>query len=127
MNIFLSILKNLPAVVLATFALLAWAQAPTRVTNGMLTDVTGITLYTYDRDIPGSGKSTCTGTCAADWMPLISIDGISVQGDYSIVDRDDVTRQWAYKGKPLYYWYKDKKPGDKNGDGMGEAWRVAKP
>ena len=26
--------------------------------------------------------------------------------------RDDGSRQWAFKGKPLYYWAKDQKPGD---------------
>lgn len=26
--------------------------------------------------------------------------------------RDDGKKQWAFKGKPLYYWIKDQKPGD---------------
>jgi predicted lipoprotein with Yx(FWY)xxD motif len=34
--------------------------------------------------------------------------------------------QWAYKGKPLYFWVKDQKPGDKTGDGFNNVWRVVK-
>ena len=48
-------------------------------------------------------------------------------GDYSIVVRDDGSRQWAVKGKPLYLWIKDQKPGDTTGDGVNQIWRVAKP
>ena len=49
-------------------------------------------------------------------------------GDWTIVTRDDKTRQWAYKGRPLYTWIKDAKPGDTSGDGMAMgAWKVAVP
>ena len=33
---------------------------------------------------------------------------------------------WAYDGMPLYYWVKDKKPGDVTGDGVGSVWHVVK-
>jgi predicted lipoprotein with Yx(FWY)xxD motif len=48
-------------------------------------------------------------------------------GDYSIVTRDDGKKQWAFKGKPLYYWVKDQKPGDQTGQGVNNVWQVAKP
>jgi len=38
-------------------------------------------------------------------------------GNYSIITRDDGSKQWAYKGRPLYNWKNDKKPGDITGDG----------
>ena len=44
-----------------------------------------------------------------------------------IITRDDGGKQWAYKGKPLYLWAKDAKPGDKTGDGFNNVWHVAKP
>jgi predicted lipoprotein with Yx(FWY)xxD motif len=47
-------------------------------------------------------------------------------GDWSVVTRDDGTKQWAYNGKPLYLWVKDQKPGDRTGDGVQGVWRVAK-
>jgi predicted lipoprotein with Yx(FWY)xxD motif len=48
-------------------------------------------------------------------------------GDYTVITRDDGSKQWAYKGKPLYSWVKDQKPGDKTGEGVAGAWHVAKP
>lgn len=44
-----------------------------------------------------------------------------------MIVRDDGKKQWAFKGKPLYYWAKDTKPGDKTGDGFNKVWQVAKP
>ena len=45
-------------------------------------------------------------------LPLIAtVDG-KASGDFTLVTRDDGRKQWAYKGKPLYTWSKDHKPGD---------------
>lgn len=45
-----------------------------------------------------------------------------------MVARDDGTRQWAYKGRPLYRFYGDQKRGDTIGDGMSRnMWHVARP
>lgn len=100
---------------------------PARTTDGMLTGGNGMTLYTFDKDAAGSGKSVCNGPCATNWPPLYVMDGESAGGDFSIVTRDDGKKQWAFKGKPLYYWVKDQKPGDKTGDGFNNVWRMAKP
>jgi predicted lipoprotein with Yx(FWY)xxD motif len=86
-----------------------------------------MTLYTFDKDAAGSGKSVCNGPCATNWPPLMAMDGDAASGDYSIVVRDDGKKQWAFKGKPLYFWAKDMKAGDKTGDGFNNVWRVARP
>ena len=53
--------------------------------------------------------------------------GASASADWTIVTRDDGSKQWAYKGKPLYTWVKDQKAGDKTGDGFANnAWHTAK-
>jgi predicted lipoprotein with Yx(FWY)xxD motif len=101
--------------------------APAKTTDGVLTNSAGMTLYTFDKDAAGSGKSTCNGPCAANWPPLMAAADAKAAGDYTIVTRDDGGKQWAYKGKPLYLWSKDAKPGDKTGDGFNNAWRVARP
>lgn len=101
--------------------------APAMVSDGVLAGENGMTLYTFDRDAAGSGKSVCNDACAKNWPPLMAKDGDMAAGDYSIVTRDDGGKQWAYKGKPLYYWIKDQKPGDKTGDGVNNAWHAAKP
>ena len=100
--------------------------APTKVMDGVLTNSAGMTLYTFDKDTAGGGKSVCNGPCAANWPPLLAVADAKARGDYSIITRDDGTKQWAYKGKPLYLWVKDSKPGDRTGDGFNNAWRVAR-
>lgn len=103
----------------------AAAAAPAKMADGMLTGGNGMTLYTFDKD--AAGKSACNGPCATNWPPLYVMDGESASGDYSVVTRDDGKKQWAFKGKPLYFWSKDMKPGDKTGDGFNSVWHVAKP
>jgi predicted lipoprotein with Yx(FWY)xxD motif len=103
------------------------AAAPAKVADGVLTGSNGMTLYTFDRDAAGSGKSACNGPCAANWPPLMAKAGDKGNGDWAIVARDDGSRQWAYKGKPLYFWAKDAKPGDRTGDGFNKVWQLARP
>jgi predicted lipoprotein with Yx(FWY)xxD motif len=101
--------------------------APTKSMDGVLTNSAGMTLYTFDRDAAGAGKSVCHGACATNWPPLMAAADSKAAGDYTIITRDDGGKQWAYKGKPLYLWAKDGKPGDKTGDGFNNVWRVARP
>ncbi len=103
------------------------ASAPTKVEGGILTGSNGMTLYTFDKDPAGGGKSVCNGPCATNWPPLYADEGAQASGEYSIVTRDDGKKQWALKGKPLYYWAKDKQPGDKTGDGVNKVWHVVQP
>jgi predicted lipoprotein with Yx(FWY)xxD motif len=103
------------------------AKAPAELANGVLTGPNGMTLYTFDNDKAGSGKSVCNGPCATNWPPLMATDADKAAGDYTVITRDDGKKQWAFKGKPLYFWAKDAKPGDKTGDGFNKVWQVAKP
>ena len=96
----------------------------TAAADGTLTDAKGMTLYTFDKD--AAGKSACNGPCATNWPPLIAGADAKASGDWTTITRDDGTRQWAYKGKPLYTWSKDAKPGDKTGDGFNSVWHTAK-
>ncbi len=105
----------------------SFAQAPTKVADGVIANAAGMTLYTFDKDAAGSGKSVCNGGCATNWPPLMAVGEAKAAGDYSVVTRDDGGKQWAYKGKPLYLWIKDQKPGDKTGDGFNNVWHAAKP
>lgn len=100
---------------------------PAHVENGALVGSNGMTLYTLDKDVANSGKSTCNGPCAGNWPPLMATAGDGTTGDYSVITRDDGSKQWAYKGKALYFWSKDQKAGDKTGDGVNNVWHAAKP
>jgi predicted lipoprotein with Yx(FWY)xxD motif len=101
--------------------------AQVMVMNGMVTGAKGMTLYTFDKDAANSGKSVCNANCAKNWPPAIVEAADKPSGDYSVVTRDDGAKQWALKGKPLYYFVKDEKPGDVKGDGVNGVWHVAKP
>jgi len=101
--------------------------APAMARDGVLTNSAGMTLYTFDRDPADASKSACNGQCAINWPPLMASAGASVSGDWAVVTRDDGSKQWAYKGKPVYLWIKDTKPGDRTGDGVNNVWHVAKP
>ncbi|HDR9178748.1 TPA: ATP-binding protein [Burkholderia vietnamiensis] len=104
------------------------SSAPTSVktVDGVLTDARGMTLYTFDRDTL-AGKSACSGNCAIKWPPLTADGTDNAVGDYTLVVRDEGTKQWAYRGKPLYLWSQDKAPGQVTGDGYMNVWHAAKP
>ena len=94
--------------------------------NGaVLADAKGMTLYTFDKD--AGGKSMCNGPCATNWPPLMAESGAMAEGKFSVITRDDGSKQWAVDGKPVYRWKNDKAPGDTTGDGFNGVWHVAKP
>ena len=98
------------------------------VSNGILLTQTGHTLYTFDNDVVGSGVSVCNPPCSNIFPPYLAADKDTAKGDFTWVTRQDGTKQWAYKGRPLYRFYADDKPGDKGGDGMNRnIWHIARP
>lgn len=121
-------IRRLAAVLLVALlgacASMGGTPAGAKFDGGMLVNSAGMTLYTFDRDAAGSGKSACNGPCAVNWPPLRAAAADSGSGAWSIVVRDDSSRQWAYRGKPVYLWIKDQKPGDKSGDGVNKVWHI---
>jgi predicted lipoprotein with Yx(FWY)xxD motif len=110
----------------AAFAQMAPAKTGDSAKGKVLTDSAGMTLYTFDKD--AGGKSACNGPCATNWPPLMASADAKPASGYTVVARDDGAKQWAYKGKPLYTWKNDKKPGDITGDGFANgAWHIAQP
>lgn len=101
----------------------AWKEAEVNGTK-IYTDAHGMTLYSYDKD--ATGKSNCYDKCATNWPPLKAAAGAKAEGEWTVVKRTDGTHMWAYDGKPLYTFVKDKKAGEATGDGMGGVWHVAK-
>jgi len=115
------------ALAASAFAATAMAAgAPAAPKDGVLATPSGATVYTFDKDAAGSGKSSCNGQCAQNWPPVAAQASDAASGDWSIVTRDDGSKQWAYKGSPLYTYAKDAKPGDTTGDNRGNVWHVVK-
>ena len=120
----------LAAAISAAFASAAFAAPPTKQgatsKGAVLTDMKGMSLYTFDKD--SAGKSACNGACATNWPVVKAEASDKGEGSYTIITREDGSKQWAYKGKPLYTFAKDTKPGDITGDGfLNGAWHLAQP
>ena len=110
----------------AAYAQMAPTKTGTTAKGPVLTDAKGMTLYTFDKD--AGGKSACNGPCAGNWPPLMASADAKPAADYTVIARDDGSKQWAYKGKPLYTWKNDHKAGDTTGDGfLNNTWHIAKP
>jgi predicted lipoprotein with Yx(FWY)xxD motif len=93
----------------------------------VLTGPNGMTLYTFAND-KEAGKSACNGACAINWPPMkVDAGDPAPKEPLSVISRDDGSKQYAFKGKPLYYWKDDKKPGDTTGHKFRDVWFVAQP
>lgn len=90
----------------------------------MLTDAKGMTLYTFDKD--AGGTPSCYDDCAAKWPPYLGKEGEAMSEGWTLVERTDKSMQWAYDGKPVYFFAGDKAKGDMKGEGMGGVWHVIK-
>ena len=92
-----------------------------------LADGDGNTLYLFTKDTKGT--SNCNGKCAQAWPPVIP-DGQPTLKDgvnatvISTTVRKDGSVQLTYNGWPVYYWYKDKAPGDTTGQAVDSTWWV---
>lgn len=92
-----------------------------------LADFQGMALYIFDKDT--AGKSNCYDACAKAWPPYSS--GATAQSTFpaniTVITRTDGSKQFAWKGMPLYYFASDAKAGDLTGDGVGGIWHIVKP
>ena len=123
---FAASLATLTAALTAGCANMMAPAAPAMLASGALVAPNGMTLYTFDRDAAGSGKSVCNGPCAALWPPMMAAASDKPTGAYTVLTRDDGTMQWAYKGKPVYFYKPDLKAGDRTGDNFRDVWHIIK-
>lgn len=78
-------------------------------------------LYTYDKD--DSSHSACNLGCDGAHTPVRAPADAKPMDEWTIVSRDDGTRQWAYRGKPVYTDFHDE-PGNPRGDGEDGVWHL---
>lgn len=101
----------------------AFAQPPgVTEKDGAWIAADGKPLYTFARDTE-AGKSACNDNCATNWPPLAAADGAADDGDWTVVTRDDGSKMWAYKGKPLYTFARD--TAGEAATGVSAAWPLA--
>jgi len=83
-------------------------------------------LYTFDKD--KMGISSCYNGCEVKW-PVYHADtttwpkGLNAK-DFGTITRKNGALQTTYKGKPLYYFFKDTKPMQTNGDWAKGVWHL---
>jgi predicted lipoprotein with Yx(FWY)xxD motif len=99
--------------------------APPHVTDGMLVDEHGMTLYVFSG--PGAPDvKACEGDCERNFPPSVAQSADEATGAFALLPMRSGGRQWAYKGKRLYNGAMDKKPGDTHGDGLNTVWHVVR-
>ena len=92
------------------------------------------------------GTMHCDAACEKEWKPFLAAKGAQATGYWSVIDRKDGKRQWAYKNAALYT-HANEAPGALDGNetyhiefddgaggkampnafGMGLIWRAAVP
>src|SRR5262245_11123951 len=113
-------LIGLAAIMLTTSAALAVGGTGDTSAGKAFVSDRGFTLYTLSSD--KSNYSTCYAKCTKIWPPYRATAGAKYKRGWSIITRRDGTRMWAYKGHPLYTFFKDKQPGDAYGKGVHDNW-----
>lgn len=93
----------------------------------VVVDGGGMTLYMFTKDTQGATSSACTGACLTAW-PLTVADAApaltSITGTVGSIATADGRKQVTLNGWPLYYFAKDKAPGDVLGQGVNSVWYV---
>lgn len=118
-----------PATTAATFGSTVTVKSTDTDLGPVLTDSEGRTLYGFTNDV--DAVSTCYGTCAEAWPPVIVPPDWTVgpgidSGIFSTVIREDGLEQLIAGKFPLYLFSGDAAPGDHNGQGSGDVWFVVK-
>jgi predicted lipoprotein with Yx(FWY)xxD motif len=91
----------------------------------ILVDAEGRTLYAFTKD--KGDQSACSGECATNWPALTGTATAGTGAQASLLStsmQPNGTSQVTYDGRPLYHFAGDAKPGDTNGQGVGDVWFV---
>ncbi|MCF3138343.1 MULTISPECIES: hypothetical protein [unclassified Paenarthrobacter] len=97
----------------------------------IVVDSKGMSLYFFTKDVKDSGKSACVDACLTAW-PIFTttsdapaVEGVT--GKVGTINSPDGKKQVTLNGMPLYYYAKDKAPGDVTGQGVGSVWYLVSP
>ncbi|MCO4256268.1 COG4315 family predicted lipoprotein [Pseudarthrobacter cellobiosi] len=99
--------------------------------GNIVVDSAGMSVYFFTKDVKDSGTSACTGACLTAWPPLLTTAAKpaaeGVTGTLGTITTPDGAKQVTLNGLPLYYFAKDKNPGDVLGQGVNDVWYLATP
>jgi len=93
----------------------------------VLVNRAGMTLYSLSAET--RGRFICTSGCVSTWHPLLARHGQKPTGAHSLatIRRPNGQTQVTYRGRPLYTFAGDNKPGDAKGEGFKDVgvWHAA--
>jgi predicted lipoprotein with Yx(FWY)xxD motif len=102
------------------------ARNPT-LGSTVLTTTRDRTLYSLSAET--QGRFLCTGACTSTWHPLVVVAGVKPTGPVRLgtIERPEGRTQVTYKGRPLYSFSGDSRPGEVNGEGFKDVgiWHAA--
>lgn len=97
----------------------------------VVVDAKGMSVYFFTKDVKDSGTSACTGACTAAWPPVLTDSGTpaveGMTGTAGTISTPEGKKQVTVNGLPVYYYVKDKAPGDITGQGVNDAWYLVSP
>lgn len=97
----------------------------------IVVDAKGMSVYYYTKDTKDSGTSACTGGCLAAWPPVTTTSAMpsaeGVMGTLGTITTPDGKKQVTINGMPIYYYAKDKAPGDITGQDVNKVWYLVAP
>jgi predicted lipoprotein with Yx(FWY)xxD motif len=67
-------------------------------------------------DAKSQGTEACQDRCTSTWKPLLAPPSAQSGGFWEVITRSDGSRQWSFKGSPLYTYVGDTSPGDIKGN-----------
>jgi predicted lipoprotein with Yx(FWY)xxD motif len=106
-------------------------SASTSAGMALVADSNGRTVYTFNSDAAGTGRTNCNSGCDSEWPPLTIAAGSTptagpgVAGHLGTLVRTDGRIQVTYNGLALYFFAGDSGPAQTNG--MYPGWSLSKP
>ncbi len=95
------VLAAASALILAASTAVAPLPREVKLGDGGFRTRAGEPLYIYRNDTM-VGMSHCFAACAVAWPPLLATARKPPSADWTLVTREDGSKQWAYRDKPLY-------------------------
>ena len=96
--------------------------------GSVLATSAGQTVYWFSKDVRGSGKSACAGSCLAAWPVVpgtpVAAAGVRLAGKLGTITRPGGVVQATYNGYPLYTYAMDLTAGQTLGNDAAGMWHV---
>ena len=91
-----------------------------------LVDNRGQSLYVLIGTRGMTGMNRCSGTCLRAWPPAVAgrptVPGAGIDPTKLTTVAGPAGAQLAYAGWPLYYYHRDRAPGDTTGQYVRDTW-----